>query len=142
MAASKCVAELERIGDEAVLIARMASHSDTEPGSERHRKLTADVRQMGEMAGESLQQAVELFDVWAEAKAEAVRARQRDIAQAFEALLRRLITRPLSDAGAVSWAMGLVLVMKALERIGHSSRNLTNCVMEQVHGYVGRDGGN
>ena len=140
MATSKCVAELERIGDEAVRIAGAVSLAEEGPASEPQRKRALEVQRMGDMVFESLKQAVEIFDVWDEAKARAVIARQRSVeTTTFDAILRRLMTRPLDDSRAVRRAMSLVVVIKALECVGHHSQHLAEYVTMLVKGSVGRD---
>lgn len=139
MATSKCVAALERIGDEAVRIAGVVSLLEHGPATEFQRKRALEVQRMGDMVFESLKQAVEMFDVWDEAKARAVIARQRSVETTFDSILRRLMTRPLDDSRAVSWAMSLVVVIKALECVGHHSQHLAEYVTMLVKGSVGRD---
>jgi phosphate transport system protein len=139
MATSKCVAELERIGDEAVRIARVVPLLEHGPVTESQRARALEVQRMGDMAFASLKMAVEVFDVWDEAKARAVITRQRRLEKAFDGILRRLMSRPLDDSRAVSWAMSQVLVIKALECVGHHSQNLAEYVTLLVKGSANRD---
>lgn len=142
MSSSKSVAELERIGDEAAKIASLVALTvDTEAASEAHRQRMHDVRRMGEMATGALQHAMAIFDVWDESKARQVIANHQDMENAFEAILSRLMTRGLDDARAVSLAMSLVLAIKALEHIGHHTRNLAEYVSLQAKGEFRRDQG-
>jgi phosphate transport system protein len=139
MAASKNVAELERIGDEAAKIASLVPFTIAVEASHSPDTLTFDVRRMGDLALDSLQLVVGIFDVWNEATARKVIENHREMEKAFETILRRLMERTVDDSCDVSLAMSLVLSIKALERIGHSTRNMTESVMLQVTGKFSHD---
>ncbi|MFM8332154.1 MAG: phosphate signaling complex protein PhoU [Candidatus Methylumidiphilus sp.] len=134
IAVSKSVSDLERIGDEAVRIAGLVIELFGEEGSEPNPKMLRDTNRMGEMAITSLRQAVELFDVWDEDKAHAVIANHHEMDEEFQADLRRLLTYVLEDTRNIGYAISVVLVIKALERIGHHAQNLAEYVVFQVRG--------
>ena len=134
IAVSKSVSDLERIGDDAVRIAglviQLFGHESSDPNSQMLR----DVNRMGEMAVTSLRNAVEVFDVWDEAKALQVIECHREMDEEFQADLRRLLTYVLEDTRNIGFAISVVLVIKALERIGHHAQNLAEYVIFQVQG--------
>jgi len=133
IAVSKSVSDLERIGDEAVRIAGLVIElfgHESDPNSQMLR----DVNRMGDMAVASLQRAVEVFDVWDEAKALSVINSRREMDEEFQADLRRLLTYVLEDTRNIGFAISVVLVIKALERIGHHAQNLAEYVIFQVQG--------
>jgi len=134
MAVSKSVSELERIGDEAVKIASLVSLASADETSDSRSRLACDVQRLGAMALTTLENAVEVFDVWSDPKARRVIENYRDMEKAFESILRRLMTRGLDDSRHLRSAVSLVLVIKALERIGHHAQNLAKCVILQVKG--------
>jgi len=83
-----------------------------------------DVHRMGEMALTSLWQAIEVFDRWDEAKAQRVIENHCEMEEEFQSDLRHLLTYVLEDTRNIGYAIGVVLVIKALERIGHHAQNL------------------
>ncbi len=134
IAVSKSVSDLERIGDEAVRIAGLVIELFGHEGSDPNGQMLRDVNRMGDLALNSLRQAVEVFDVWDEAKAQRVIANHREMDEQFQSDLRHLLTYVLEDTRNIGYAIGVVLVIKALERIGHHAQNLAEYVIFQVRG--------
>lgn len=124
MAVSKSVSDLERIGDEAVRIAGLAIQIFGPEGGDPNIRMLRDVNRMGEMALTSLWQAIEVFDQWDESKARQVIENYREMDEEFQSDLRHLLTYVLEDTRNIGYAIGVVLVIKALERIGHHAQNL------------------
>jgi phosphate transport system protein len=134
IAISKSVSDLERIGDEAVRIAGLVIQLFGHEGGDPNSQMLRDVNRMGDMAVGSLQHAVEVFDVWDEQKALKVVESYREMDEEFQADLRRLLTYVLEDTRNIGYAISVVLVIKALERIGHHAQNLAEYVIFQVQG--------
>jgi len=131
---SKSVSDLERIGDEAVRIAGLVIQLFGEESADPNSQMLRDVKRMGDMALNSLTQAIEVFDVWDEAKAKQVIDNHREMDEEFQADLRRLLTYVLEDTRNIGYAISVVLVIKALERIGHHAQNMAEYVIFQVRG--------
>ncbi len=134
IAVSKSVSDLERIGDEAVRIAGMVVQLFGTESSEPNSQMLRDINRIGNMALTGLRGAVEIFDIWDEAKAKRVIEIHREMEEEFQADLRRLLTYVLEDYRNIGFAISVILVIKALERIGHHARNLAEHVIFQVHG--------
>ena len=134
IAVSKSVSDLERIGDEAVRIAGLVMQLFGHEGSDPNSQMLRDVNRMGDMALTSLRHAIEVFDVWDEAKAFRVIANHREMDEEFQSDLRHLLTYVMEDSRNIGYAIGVVLVIKALERIGHHAQNLAEYVIFQVQG--------
>lgn len=134
MAASKSVSELERIGDEAARIASLVTQLFGKETSDPNHRLLRDVNRMAAIAMNSLESALEVYDVWDDDKARAVVARYRDMDDEFQSDLRRLITYIMEDPRAMTLAINVVLTLKALERIGHHSQNLAEYVIFRESG--------
>jgi phosphate transport system protein len=134
MAVSKSVSDLERIGDEAVRIADLVIQLFGTEGSDPNRQMLRDVIRIGDMAVSGLRSSVEIFDVWDEEKAFKVIDNHRRMEEEFQADLRRLMTYVLEDYRNIGSAISVVLVIKALERIGHHAQNLAEYVVFQVYG--------
>jgi phosphate transport system protein len=134
MAVSKSVSDLERIGDEAVRIADLVIQLFGTEGGDPHRQMLRDVNRFGDMAMSGLRGSVEIFDVWDEEKAWKVIENHHRMEEEFQADLRRLITYVLEDYRNIGSAISVVLVIKALERIGHHAHNLAEYAVFQVYG--------
>jgi phosphate transport system protein len=132
MAISKTVTDLERVGDEAEKIARMAKsiHAGTRVPAERLRQ----IRHVAEIALAMLRQALDAF---ARLDAsEASKAVQADAAidEEFRAILRQLITYMMEDPRTISTALEIIWVAKAIERIGDHAKNIAEYVVYVVEG--------
>jgi len=134
MAVSKSISELERLGDEAVKIASLVAQMFGNESSDPNYQLLRDINIMGGMALNSLKNALEVFDLWDEEKALTVIKHHRDMEEEFESSLRRLMTYIMEDSRNIGFAINVVLVIKALERIGHHAQNLAEYVVFQVKG--------
>jgi phosphate transport system protein len=120
IAMSKCVAELERAGDEAKKIVRNVPGSGPRPGSATSR----DARHLGELAVSLLRLALEALDTLDRARCDEVIARDADLDAEYAAGLRRLLSRAMEDPRQFEVALEAAFVLKSLERIGDHARNL------------------
>lgn len=134
IAVSKSVSDLERIGDEAVRIAGLVIQLFGSEGSEPNSQMLRDVNRIGNMALTGLRGAVEIFDVWDEEKAALAIENHREMEEEFQADLRRLLTYVLEDYRNIGFAITAILVIKALERIGHHAHNLAEQAISKAHG--------
>jgi len=132
IAVSKSVSDLERTGDEAVRIAGIVI--ELFGGGDPSAQMLRDVNRMGGMAVTSLREAVELFEAWDETKALHVIENHREMDAEFQSDLRHLLTYVLEDTRNIGYAISVVLVIKALERIGHHAQNMAEYVIFQVQG--------
>jgi phosphate transport system protein len=136
VAVSKAVTDLERVGDEAARIARSVRSIF---GDERERrrpsiKLLRDVQAMGRLALKYVEEAVALYDNFDADKAQALIARDGELDEEFQASLRRVSTFLLEDARNVGHVVEVVLMTKALERVGDHARNLAEYVVYLIGG--------
>jgi phosphate transport system protein len=125
IAMSKCVAELERAGDEAKKIAKGVLAAAVQPGP----STTRDARHLGELAVSLLRLALEALDTIDIDKCNEVLARDKDLDAEYAAGLRRLLTRAMEDPRHFDVALGAAFVLKSLERIGDHARNLARHVL-------------
>ena len=117
---SKCVAELERAGDEAKKIVRNVLGSGPRPGSATAR----DARHLGELAISLLRLSLEALDTLDSARCDQVIAGDADLDAEYAAGLRRLLSRAMEDARQFEVALEAAFVLKSLERIGDHARNI------------------
>ena len=120
LALSKCVAELERAGDEAKKIVRNVPGAGPRPGSATSR----DARHLGELAVSLLRLALEALDTLDSVRCDEVIARDADLDAEYAAGLRRLLSRAMEDPRQFEVALEAAFVLKSLERIGDHARNL------------------
>ena len=132
LAASKISSNLERIADEATNIARRARELNTEPLL----KPLIDIPLMAETAQEMLRDSITAFvDVNPELATEIV-ARDKSVDSINKQLVRELTGYMIESPKAVTRALGLIAVSKAIERIADHA---TNIAEEVFYLYKGED---
>jgi len=125
IAMSKCVAELERAGDEAKKIAKNVLGAGSHPGPATAR----DARHLGELAVGLLRLALEALDTIDASLCHEVIARDKDLDAEYAAGLRRLLTRAMEDPRHFEVTVEAAFVLKSLERIGDHARNLARHIL-------------
>jgi phosphate transport system protein len=128
----KCITDLERIGDEANKIARMAQllHQSERPYAPR----TVEVRSVAELALGMLRSALDAFARFDVTVAAQVVRQDESVDDAFRGILRQLITFMMEDPRTISHAIEILFVAKALERIGDHAKNVSEYVVYMVKG--------
>ncbi len=131
MAVIKTITDLERIGDEAERIGRMALHL-----LDQDRRLSPmdEIAALGEHVRQMLHSALDAF---ARMDPEAaVRTAQMDINadSQYEMIVRELLKRMKQDPDAIPRVMDIVWAARSLERIGDRSRNICEYVVYFVKG--------
>ena len=132
LAITKTVTDLERIGDEAQKIARMA-RSIHARGSTQPPKMV-EVRHAAEVALAMLRRALDAFARLDTATAAEVIRDDAAIDSEFQSLLRQLITYMMEDPRTITTALEIVWVAKAIERIGDHAKNMAEYVIYIVKG--------
>ncbi|EAR21210.1 phosphate signaling complex protein PhoU [Nitrococcus mobilis] len=131
IAVVKTITDLERIGDEAERIARMALHLLE---ADRRRSPMEEVAALGELVKKMLHGALDAF---ARMDTEqAVKVAQEDIKadSQYEAIVRNLIQHMEDNPKSVSPIMDILWSVRSLERIGDRSRNICEYVIYFVLG--------
>jgi phosphate transport system protein len=132
MAISKIVTDLERIGDEAEKIARMARAIHEHGG--QHAQRFPSIRHAAQIAVRMVRQALDAFARLDAALAAEVVKEDVAIDAEFRSVLRQLITYMMEDPRTITPAMEIVWVAKAIERIGDHAKNLAEQVIYIVKG--------
>ena len=132
MAMSKAVTDLERIGDEAAKIARMARELHT-PGPTVNTRL-ATIAHISDTAIGILRRALDAFARLDAAAAARVIAEDVAIDSEFTAIIRQLITFMMEDPRTISTSINILWVAKAFERIGDHAKNIAEQVIYAVDG--------
>ncbi len=127
----KTITDLERIGDEAQKIARIAASLHI---SGRLRAQLGAIRQMSEDVRRMLRGALDAF---ARMDANAALATMRmddQVDRCYDEILRRLIERMVDDPQAIGQALEVMWCARALERVGDHAKNIGEYVIYMVHG--------
>jgi phosphate transport system protein len=134
MSMSKVITDLERIGDEAARIASIGKGLYEPEHNQPGKNLLRDVTTMGQLALKMLQESLESFDSLNASHANALVCRENELDLEFQSSLRRLATFLLEDARNVGHSIHIVLMIKAIERIGDHARNIAEYVIYMVRG--------
>lgn len=132
MAVIKTITDLERIGDEAQKIARMAElfySADRTPPPR-----TVDVKHVAVVALEMLRMALDAFARLDVSTAAEVVKRDQHVDEEFRSILRQLITFMMEDPRTISPSLEILFVAKAIERIGDHAKNMSEYVIYMVKG--------
>ena len=136
MAASKIINDLERIGDEAAKIANFVLflHTDVDHNNPATYPLE-DIYAVGDLAVTTLQHALQAVAESDGTKAKAIAIDHKALDDLFKASVHRLMNgqQPKNDY-QVSHSVRVVLILKALERVGDHAQNLAESVIFQMTG--------
>jgi phosphate transport system protein len=131
MTVVKTITDLERIGDEAKKIAKMAREVHH---GEIRLVPKVDLRHPADIAVAMLRKALDAFarlDV--NASAEVVR-QDRDVDAGFKAAMRQLITFMMEDPRTISSSLDLLFIARSIERVGDHAKNISEYVVYLVKG--------
>lgn len=127
----KTITDLERMGDEAVRIARMALNlSEKDRPKKNYRELQA----LGQHVRNMLHDALDAFARFDVDSALAVAQEDINVDAEYESILRQLMTYMMEDPRTVSRVVDMMWSARSLERIGDHSRNVAEHIIYLVEG--------
>ena len=132
MGISKIVTDLERIGDEADKISRVARQIHGRGTLQIPRFV--DVRQSGDMAMAMLRRALDALARLDATESEKIIAEDRVLDDEFRGIVRHLVTYMMEDPRTISTALEIMWVAKSIERVGDHSKNIAEQVIYIVQG--------
>jgi phosphate transport system protein len=127
----KTITDLERVGDEAKKIAKLAKqvhagHAGLVP--------RVELRHCAELAVAMLRQALDAFArLDLNAAADVVR-QDKQVDTEFKGIMRQLITFMMEDPRTISHGLEILFVAKSIERIGDHAKNISEYVVYMVKG--------
>ena len=128
----KTITDLERIGDEAAKIARMAKaiHQAERISVPRFN----EVKYMADLVLDMLHKALDGFARLDATKAVEIARQDQSVDEEFHLNLRHLITYMMEDPRTISVFIDILFVTKAIERMGDHAKNMSEYVVYMVKG--------
>lgn len=131
MAVTKTIRDLERIGDEAQKIAKMAirlsEEGETPKGYVEIRHIANGVRKM-------LNDALDAFTRYDSASALETRSADQQVDMDYKSAVRELITYMMEDPRSISRVINILWALRSLERIGDHAKNICEHIVYLVQG--------
>lgn len=131
MAISKGVVDLERIGDEAVKIAKMAIKI-VEQGQTVYSY--AEIQHLSNQVRLMVHNALEAFNHSNAEQAFEVIRNDKVVNDEYQSAIRALMTYIMEDSRQVSKVINIIWVLRALERIGDHAQNVAELVINSISG--------
>ena len=131
IAVIKTITDLERIGDEAERVGRMALHF-AETGGES--KMLVGINHLGEHVRGMLHDALDAFARMDTDAAIDVAKQDEKADRSYESILRELMTYMMEDSRAIPNVVDVMWSARALERIGDRAKNICEYVIYLVRG--------
>ncbi|HAN55422.1 MAG: phosphate signaling complex protein PhoU [Pseudomonadota bacterium] len=132
MTVVKTITDLERIGDEASKVARMAKQI-----YEADRLTQTRFNEIKFMAGlvlEMLRRALDGFARLDVTSAADIARQDMQVDEEFHLMMRHLITYMMEDPRTISVFIDIMFVAKAIERMGDHAKNMSEYVVYMVKG--------
>jgi len=134
MMVTKAVNDLERIGDEAQKIAKVA----LEDFSPKQKDLLLNLDNLGHRVLGFLQVTLDAFARMDDEAAIKIHSTDSKIDREYEALMRQLMTYMMEDPRSIPQIMSVIWSARALERIGDRCQNICEYIIYLVKGKVVR----
>jgi phosphate transport system protein len=126
------ITDLERMGDEAAKIARMAKLIYA--NDRMHSPRFIEIKHIATIAIDMLHKALDAFArLDPDASAQIVRQDEK-VDEEFRSIIRQLITFMMEDPRKISTAIEILFAAKAIERIGDHAKNMSEYVVYMVKG--------
>lgn len=131
LAVIKMTADLERIGDEATRVARMAIRAAS---GDHERNLYGQIAHLGTQVQGMLHRVLDAFARMDVDGAIAVAHEDVNIDREYEGLMRQSMTYMMEDPRSIPSVLDLIWASRALERIGDRCCNISESIIYVVKG--------
>jgi phosphate transport system protein len=131
LAVIKTTADLERIGDEAKRVARMAIRA---AGGDHGRNLFGQIAHLGSQVQQMLHNVLDAFARMDVNAAIAVAHEDVNIDREYESAMRQSMTYMMEDPRSIPNVLDLIWAARALERIGDRCCNISEYIIYFVKG--------
>ncbi|MFQ5644005.1 MAG: phosphate signaling complex protein PhoU [Thiogranum sp.] len=131
VAVIKTITDLERIGDEAERIARMASRL---AGQEHAARLFTQIHNLGQHVRGMVHGALDAFAHLDTEKAVEIWSEDRRVDSEYDSLMRELMTYMMEDPRSIPSILQAMFAARAIERIGDRATNICEYVIYLVKG--------
>ena len=127
----KAITDLERIGDEATRIARMAINLSEK---DRPKRYYRELQNLGVHVRGMLRDALDAFARFDVDMALSVAREDEDVDIEYESLIRQLMTYMMEDSRAITRVLDMMWSARSLERIGDHAHNVCEHIIYLVEG--------
>lgn len=131
LAVSKATRDLERMGDEAQKIAKMAIALNEE-GQSPHGYM--ELRHIGDSVEKMVNNTLNAFARFDVDAAVKVAKDDKAVDREYKSAMRELITYMMEDPRSIGRVMNIIWALRSLERIGDHARNIAEHVIYLVKG--------
>jgi len=131
LSVSKMLTDMERCGDEAEKIAKVARRLHESEG--RYIPII-ELRHMTEQVVTMIHDALDAFAREDAIQAARVVRKDKEVDKEWKAALRHVITYMIEDPRTISRSIDLIFIARSLERIGDHAKNMAERVIYMVHG--------
>ncbi len=128
---TKMTRDLERMGDEAQKIAKMAiSLSESSSGPNGYE----EVRHMGTLVHQMVNLSLDAFARFDAELAFDVAKQDKKVDREYKSSIREIVTYMMEDPRSISRSMNIIWALRSLERIGDHARNIGEHIIYLVRG--------
>ena len=131
LSVSKMLTDMERCGDEAEKIAKVARRLHE---ADSRYEPVVELRHMADAVASMIRAALDAFAREDPVAAAQVVRNDKDVDKEWKASLRHMITYMIEDPRTISHSIDLIFVARALERIGDHAKNMAERVIYMVRG--------
>lgn len=131
IATIKIITDLERVGDEAARIAKLAMRLE---GGEYYQDKYFEIEHLLDLVKEMLNGALDSYARTDTEEVIAITAQDSKVDREYTSITRQLITQMMEDPRNITRALDMLWTARALERIGDHSCNVCEHVIYMVKG--------
>ncbi|HWL28090.1 MAG TPA: phosphate signaling complex protein PhoU [Burkholderiaceae bacterium] len=128
---SKMLTDMERCGDEAEKIAKMARRLHE---SEVRYEPVVELRHMASFVTAMIRDSLDAIARQDPLRAAQVVRNDKEVDKEWKGSLRHIITYMIEDPRTISRSIDLIFIARSLERIGDHAKNMAERVIYMVHG--------